>query len=100
MKASGIRPQASGLSEASGQRQETGLSWAGAAWGFPCPEGLSPRAFLSRLAALFMFVLASGCEQPRAASETAFVGPAPPVREALALPNRPGSIKFAAIGDA
>jgi 3',5'-cyclic AMP phosphodiesterase CpdA len=90
MKASGIRPQASGLSEASGSgHQETGSSQA--------------RAFASRVAALLLFVLAAtaaGCEQPRAASETAFVGPAPPVRDALALPNRPASIKFAAIGDA
>lgn len=42
----------------------------------------------------------SACQQPRVASEAEFVGPAPPVREVLALPNRPGSIKFAAIGDA
>ena len=43
----------------------------------------------------------SRCEQPRRGrTDTEFVGPAPPVREALALPNRPGSIKFAAIGDA
>lgn len=43
---------------------------------------------------------ASACHHPRAASEAEFVGPAPPVREVLALPNRPGSVKFAAIGDA
>jgi hypothetical protein len=33
-------------------------------------------------------------------AEARFIGPAPPPEEALALPNRPGSIKFAAIGDA
>jgi hypothetical protein len=33
-------------------------------------------------------------------AEAQFIGPAPPAEEVLALPNRPGSIKFAAIGDA
>jgi hypothetical protein len=33
-------------------------------------------------------------------AEARFVGPAPPTKEVLALPNGPGSIKFAAIGDA
>ena len=45
-------------------------------------------------------LLAAACEQPRAAADAEFVGPAPSVREVLTLPNRPGSIKFAAIGDA
>ena len=49
--------------------------------------------------ALALFVCAS-CSPPSAAPEQEFVGPAPPVREVLTLPNRPGSIKFAAIGDA
>ena len=58
----------------------------------------------SRLVAavvLAVSVLAgTACQRPRAANEAEFVGPAPPVGEVLALPNRPGSIKFAAIGDA
>lgn len=33
------------------------------------------------------------------ARDATFIGPAPPPAEALALPDRPGSIKFAAIGD-
>ncbi len=54
-----------------------------------------------------LLVLVGGCGTP--ASPTApptsvtsqpFVGPAPATNEALALPNRPDSIKFAAIGDA
>lgn len=54
-----------------------------------------------RLAALLLAALvAAACGAPdvdrRAA---AFVGPAPAATEVLALPNRPGSIKFAAIGD-
>jgi hypothetical protein len=56
----------------------------------------------SRLAVLLLLALAaSGCAGPAADAETGrFVGPAPPPEQALALPNRPGSIKFAAIGDA
>jgi hypothetical protein len=50
---------------------------------------------------VFLFtLLATACgapaPDPRAAT---FVGPAPPAAESLALPNLPGSIKFAVIGD-
>jgi hypothetical protein len=45
-------------------------------------------------------LIASGCFEPPVDPRAAkFIGPAPPVEETLALPNRPGSIKFAAIGD-
>ena len=44
--------------------------------------------------------LAGGCGDVADPRDAAFVGPAPPAAEALALPNRPDSIKFAAIGDA
>ena len=41
----------------------------------------------------------AACEAPRDA-QAPFVGPAPAVEQVLRLPNRPDSIKFAAIGDA
>ena len=41
-----------------------------------------------------------GCDTPALRPAPTFAGPAPAAREALALPNRPGSVKFAAIGDA
>ena len=62
-----------------------------------------PQSFFRLCAAVAVSVsllAAAACGPPRTASDAEFVGPAPPVREALALPNRPGSIKFAAIGDA
>ena len=62
------------------------------------PVGISRLLAAFTLAASLLVVPA--CREPRAASEAEFVGPAPPVREVLSLPNRPGSIKFAAIGDA
>ena len=46
-----------------------------------------------------LLLAAAACDLPPDTAP-AFVGPAPPPREVLALPNRPGSIKFAAIGDA
>ena len=52
---------------------------------------------------LLLALVASGCQPsgpPTSFSSKPFVGPAPPVREVLALPNRPGTVKFAAIGDA
>jgi hypothetical protein len=46
-------------------------------------------------------LLAGACVEPAVDPRAAkFIGPAPPVDESLALPNRPDSIKFAAIGDA
>jgi hypothetical protein len=55
-----------------------------------------------RLAAVLLITLLSvACGAAEVDQQAAqFVGPAPTPREALALPNRPGSIKFAAIGDA
>lgn len=51
--------------------------------------------------ALLLGLLAYGCLEPPVDPRAAkFIGPAPPVAESLALPNRPDSIKFAAIGDA
>jgi 3',5'-cyclic AMP phosphodiesterase CpdA len=47
--------------------------------------------------ALLVSACGSSARQPQ---ETTFVGPAPPPDKVLALPNRPDSIKFAAIGDA
>ena len=49
--------------------------------------------------ALVLPLFLAGCDT-RADRATAFVGPAPAPKQVLALPNRPGSIKFAAIGDA
>ena len=53
------------------------------------------------LLVVLLAALLGGCgpaaTDPRAAQ---FVGPAPAPSETLALPNRPGSIKFAVIGDA
>ncbi len=46
-------------------------------------------------------LLSGACgTQPQPAQETTFAGEAPPPARVLSLPNRPGSIKFAAIGDA
>ncbi len=46
-------------------------------------------------------LLLAGCTAPAIDPQASrFIGPAPLPREALALPNLPGSIKFAAIGDA
>jgi hypothetical protein len=55
-----------------------------------------------RLAVVLLLVLlASTCSAPAVDQQAAqFIGPAPSPQESLALPNRPGSIKFAAIGDA
>jgi 3',5'-cyclic AMP phosphodiesterase CpdA len=51
--------------------------------------------------ALLFTLLAVGCGAPAPdPREALFVGPAPPPAESLALPDLPGSIKFAAIGDA
>src|SRR5687767_1561520 len=56
---------------------------------------------VSRPCLLLLALLAASCSAPTVDEQAAqFVGPAPEPREALALPNRPGSIKFAAIGDA
>jgi hypothetical protein len=53
-----------------------------------------------RRLALLLTLLAAACGAPEVDRQAAaFVGPAPGAREALALPNQPGSIKFAAIGD-
>lgn len=51
---------------------------------------------------LLAAVLASGCDTPSRDRDRSapFTGPAPAPEEALALPDRPGSVKFAAIGDA
>jgi hypothetical protein len=55
-----------------------------------------------RLAVVLLIALLSfACGAAEVDQQAAqFVGPAPSPQEALALPNRPGSIKFAAIGDA
>src|SRR5829696_1219077 len=56
---------------------------------------------VSRVWLLLLTLLAATCSAPTVDQQAArFVGPAPEAREALALPNRPQSIKFAAIGDA
>ena len=54
-----------------------------------------------RLVAVLLLTLLAACggATPER-DQQRFLGPAPPPREVLALPNRPGSIKFAAIGDA
>lgn len=50
--------------------------------------------------AVLLVLLLVGCGAPEGDRRAAaFVGPAPEPKEALALPNQPGSIKFAAIGD-
>ncbi len=50
---------------------------------------------------LLLALVTSACSAPSVDPQAGrFVGPAPSPREVLALPNRPGSIKFAAIGDA
>ena len=50
---------------------------------------------------LLLCLAAAACIEPPVDPRAArFIGPAPPVEEVLALPDRPGSIKFAAIGDA
>jgi hypothetical protein len=53
---------------------------------------------------ILLLVLAALCgacgRETIDARDSTFVGPAPPPAEALALPRRPDSIKFAAIGDA
>ena len=57
-----------------------------------------PTAWLpALLLALVCLACGSTAGDPR---DARFVGPAPPVAEALALPDRPGTIKFAVIGDA
>ena len=46
-------------------------------------------------------LLAAACSAPAPDPRAAeFIGPAPPPSESLALPDLPGSVKFAAIGDA
>jgi hypothetical protein len=56
---------------------------------------------LSRACLVLVLTLLAGCSSPAVDPQAGkFVGPAPPPEKALALPNRPGSIKFAAIGDA
>jgi hypothetical protein len=52
-----------------------------------------------RVCCLCLAVLAVSCDRTPDNAEHVYVGPAPPPRESLALPNRPDSIKFAAIGD-
>jgi hypothetical protein len=53
------------------------------------------------LRALIIALGAVACGTPAVDERAArFIGPAPAPKEALALPNLPGSIKFAAIGDA
>jgi hypothetical protein len=53
-----------------------------------------------RACCLCLVVLAVSCDRAPDTAEPTYVGPAPPPRESLSLPNRPDSIKFAAIGDA
>src|SRR5687768_9109650 len=56
---------------------------------------------MRRLLVLFVLLAAPACGPGVADQQAArFIGPAPPPTEVLALPRRPGSIKFAAIGDA
>jgi hypothetical protein len=55
------------------------------------------RFVLVLLLALTFSACGPAAPDPR---EALFIGPAPPIEQALALPNRPGSLKFAAIGDA
>jgi hypothetical protein len=55
---------------------------------------------MRRACLLLLALLTFACGEPVVDRRTtAFIGPAPTPVEALALPNRPGSIKFAAIGD-
>jgi hypothetical protein len=50
---------------------------------------------------VLLALLAGACIEPPVDPRAAkYFGPAPPVEESLALPNGPGSIKFAVIGDA
>jgi hypothetical protein len=49
---------------------------------------------------LVLLATLAACERETLRREPAFDGPAPSPEEALALPRRPDSIKFAAIGDA
>ena len=56
--------------------------------------------FPPRLRLVLILLIAAACSQAPERREPAFTGAAPPPRQVLALPNRPGSIKFAAIGDA
>jgi hypothetical protein len=55
-----------------------------------------------RLAGVLLVALLAGCSAPQVEQQapTHVTGPAPAPKEALALPNVPTSIKFAAIGDA
>src|SRR5688572_7502133 len=58
---------------------------------------------MRRLVALFAIVGLGACGPEagnRAAQAPVFTGPAPLPGEVLTLPKRPGSIRFAAIGDA
>src|SRR5688572_4132675 len=49
---------------------------------------------------LLLVLLAGACVQTQLdPDQEPFVGPAPPVEETLALPGRPDSIKFLALGD-
>ena len=57
----------------------------------------------ARLLLILLLCLVGGCGTPAppvSVTSEPFVGPAPATRDVLALPNRPDSIKFAAIGDA
>jgi hypothetical protein len=56
---------------------------------------------MRRLLVLFLALGLWTCQRPPTPdpTATAFASPAPEPKKALALPNRPGSIKFAAIGD-
>ena len=52
------------------------------------------------LSTVLLALLTLACEEPAGGASGDFVGPAPAAKQVLALPNRPDSIKFAAIGDA
>jgi 3',5'-cyclic AMP phosphodiesterase CpdA len=53
-----------------------------------------------RCLGVVVVLLAVACSQAPERREPVFTAAAPPARQVLALPNRSGSIKFAAIGDA
>jgi hypothetical protein len=54
---------------------------------------------LKLILVLGLAIISGACGEVAGPPDVAFIGPAPPPGEALALPRRPGSIKFAAIGD-
>src|SRR5687767_6937062 len=54
---------------------------------------------MRRALLLVVVLLVGACRPALDPADARFIGPAPPPAETLALPNRPDSIKFAALGD-